>query len=203
MAPAEGAGQNTTAYKPTPIGSHVQTMIEIRGPTSIFGSASVVGNQATLTMERSSSVGEKVCPDLRFSRQLTFRKECPVVCLGLDIRRAHRWERDPRMSGNKFTWQQSATEVKTRRVVPWTEIARVDSGGAKIRGFWDGRTGFVNDPDALEPSAEDGQLLMTRDVARLHTEKMGEGPRARRNFFISQGWGRTYPGNRRADAGRH
>lgn len=83
--------RNQRHTKPTPIGSHVQapshqSAIEIHGPTSTFGSASMVGSEVILTMERSSSVGEKVCPDLRFSLQLTFRKEDPVVCLGLDIR---------------------------------------------------------------------------------------------------------------------
>lgn len=29
----------------------------------------------------------------------------------------------------------------------------------------------MNDPDALEPSAEDGQLLMTHDIPRLRTVK--------------------------------
>jgi len=32
----------------------------------------------------------------------------------------------------------------------------------------------MNDPDALEPPAEDGQLLVAHDVPRLRAEKTGK-----------------------------
>ena len=55
----------------------------------------VGGGGVSLTVKRSSSVGEKVCPDLRCFFQLAFYLEDSVADLGLDVGRADCRERDP------------------------------------------------------------------------------------------------------------